>query len=137
MSTDKELVHNMDQITWKYVKPLHDFQAVRNFLRQQKCSLPEGLIECLEKNNGGRPSIKLFDTNVSCGYVFKALLSYNEDDLENIYMVYPTMFQSKMIYPIGTDSAGNFICYNLAHGNYILWKHETNKEEAIILSPAP
>ncbi|MEG2428775.1 MAG: SMI1/KNR4 family protein, partial [Oscillospiraceae bacterium] len=128
MKTDKE-IKLMNDIEWKYVKPLVDPSTVKSFLEHNQVSLPAELVECIEKNNGGRPSIKLFNTDLGKEYVFKSLLSYNEADVENIYTIYPALFKNTKLFPIGTDSAGNFICYDTADNSYYLWKHETNNKE--------
>lgn len=121
----------MSSITWNYVKTLHDSSAVRDFLKNCHLTLPAGLLECLEKNNGGRPSVKLFDTDQSRECVFKALLSYNKDDRETIYMVYPDLFKNTSLFPVGTDSAGNFICYDFSSEEYVLWNQEMNRIERL------
>lgn len=122
----------MNEITWKYVKPLKDEMAVKNFLKKYNVTLPALLIECLENNNGGRPLTKLFDTDASKECVFKSLLSYNQNDIENIYIIYPYLFKNNTLFPIATDAAGNFICYDTYNGIYVLFKHETNKIEKIV-----
>ena len=119
-------------ITWKYVKALKDENAVKKFLNQYGVNLPMNLISIIEKNNGGRPSEKSIITETKQEYVFKSLLSYNKDDLENIYSVYPESFKSTKLYPLGTDAAGNFVCFDYCNNKYVLLNHETNKLEAII-----
>lgn len=117
---------------WKYVKPLKKEDEVLRFLQKYNIVLPQKLIKCIEEYNGGRPSIKLFDTDKAKEYVFKALLSYNEEDTENIYKIYPGEFADTMLYPIGTDASGNFVCFDRKNEKYVLWKHESNKQELII-----
>ena len=121
----------MSEITWKYVKPLRNKQVVFDFLQENGVQLPEGLVKCITENNGGRPSEKLFNTDKGSEYVFKSLLSYNKNDIENIYAVYPALFQGTLLYPFATDAAGNFICYDIASALYVLHKHETNSIEVI------
>lgn len=125
----------MSELTWKYVKPLKSNSVVTDFLRTHNISLPESLLSCIIRNNGGRPSEKRFDTIQGKDYVFKSLLSYNEDDLECIYKVFPALFEGTHLYPIGTDAGGNFICYDTNNHNYVLLNHETNTQELITLNP--
>ncbi len=120
----------MKDITWKYVKPLQDVNVVEEFLTDKGIELPQTLVDCLKENNGGRPSVKVFDTDVRKEYVFKNLLSYNEADVENIYDIYP-LFKNSQYYPIGMDSSGNFVCYDLTVRRYILFNHETDDVEII------
>ena len=121
----------MDVLTWKYVKPLKNQKAVELFLNKYQINLPEKIVQCLSRNNGGRPSVNYFDTEKGKGYVFKSLLSYNEGDIECIYNVYPSLFKGTYLFPIGTDAGGNFVCYDLEKNKYVLLKHETNTVEFI------
>lgn len=116
---------------WKYVKPLEDVASVRVFLIKNGIKIPENLIEILEKNNGGRPSEKSIITETQREYVFKSLLSYNNDDLENIYSLYSDSFKDRHLYPLGSDAAGNIICFDYSVNKYVLLNHETNEPEII------
>ncbi len=118
-------------ITWKYVKPLREANAVKNFLEQHGVNLPARLIEIMENYNGGRPSEKAIITASQREYVFKSMLSYNRNDKETIYCVYPDLFKESSLFPIASDSAGNFICYDLKLKMYALYNHETDQCEAI------
>ena len=120
------------EITWKYVKPLVDSNCIRTFLKEHKIILPNGLIDILEKNNGGRPDNRDIRTIEGKEYVFKSMLSYNLEDKETIYMVYPELFEDTGLYPIASDAAGNFICYDLKTKKYKLYNHETGVAEDII-----
>ena len=122
----------MSQITWKYVKPLEDENSIELFLAKNNLELPFDVIECLEENNGGRPSLNEFDTDQSKERVFKALLSYNLEDKESIYNIYSKEFKNKGLFPIASDVAGNFICINLKSDNKIvLVEHESGRIEHI------
>ena len=116
---------------WKYVKKLDDSNKIRDFLKRYNVKLPESIIMCMEKNNGGRPSEPEFSTDQSEGYVFKSLFSYNKKDLENIYLYYPEMFKDTSLFPIGMDSSGNFVCYDTEKQIMVLWMHETSRVEVI------
>ena len=123
------------EISWKYVKPLKNPSAVRDYLRINKVDLPEKLICALETYNGGRPSEKRVITSSHKEYVFNSLLSYNREDKETIYDIYPALFKGTELYPIGRDPAGNFVCYKTDSEEYVLWNHEINDEETIIDLP--
>ena len=123
----------MEILTWKYVKTLKDPDVVNKFLRKYDIVLPQTLLDCIVQNNGGRPSKKDFTTDKGREYVFKSLLSYNIEDAECIYDVYPSLFKATSLYPIGTDASGNFICYDWNTQKYVLLKHETNTIENIVL----
>jgi hypothetical protein len=122
-------------LTWKYVKTLNDPMAVKTFLNKNNLSLPKSLIEILEKYNGGRPSDKMILTEAKREYVFKSILSYNEDDKENIYNIYMDLFKRSEYFPFASDAAGNFICYDIKTGKLVLYNHETNNVEIILKFP--
>ena len=119
-------------ITWKYVKPLKDESVVDAFLDKYHVELPTKLIDLIKKYNGGRPSEKTILTCKKVEYVFKSLLSYNIADKETVFSFYPSLFIGTSLYPIGSDAAGNFICFDTKKKQYFLCNHETGENEAII-----
>ncbi len=117
----------MENIEWKYIKKLKSSNAVEDFLSEKNIKLPVPLIEFIKKYNGGRPSKKLFNTEDGHEHVFKSLLSYNREDIENIYSVYPNIFENMNFYPLGLDATGNFVCYDRLTNKYVLLNHNTNE----------
>ena len=122
-------------IQWKYVKPLEDETAVKGFITKKGVILPKDLIDCLERNNGGRPSEKDFKTASGREYVFKSLYSYNTDDKDTIYGIIDVLSSKESLYPIGSDAARNIVCYNITSGKYELYIHETDSTEDILNLP--
>lgn len=122
----------MEKIVWKRVKPLKDAEAVKAFLEQKEIVLPEALLEYMTRNNGGRPSVCEFATEKREGYVFQCLLSWNADDSVNVYDVFTHLFEGGSLFPIGLESAGNVVCYDLVKKEYVLWSHEDGTCEKII-----
>lgn len=118
-------------IEWKYVKELKDPICVKEFLRKYHIRLPQNITDCILKYNGGRPHDKDITTRNGEGYVFKNLLSYNKDDKENIYSIYPDLFRGTDLFPIGLESSGDMVCFNNKTRRIVLWKHETDKTEVI------
>lgn len=123
----------MDKILWKYVKPLKNEEIIKNFLQEHNIELPKQLIECITKNNGGRPSTYLFDTNKGKEYVFQSLFSYNYEDKNSIYKIYSSIFENSILYPLGIDASGNIVCYHQEKKTYVLWKHENDELEDILI----
>ena len=117
---------------WKYVKPLENEKSVIEFHKKYNIKMSKKLLDVVTKYNGGRPTHKLFNTIDDKEYVFKSLLSYNENDLENIYSIYPSLFKESNLFPIATDAAGNMICVNKASEEYYLWEHEQNSKIKIV-----
>lgn len=122
-------------ITWKYIKPLENSLAVKNYLIEQQVVLPVDLVELLEKCNGGRPSDKTIITDTSNEYVFKSLFSFNKKDTGSIYNIYPDLFGDSALFPFGSDSSGNIICFNTKSQSFVLYNHETDRIEKIIDAP--
>ena len=121
----------MENTKWKYVKPLKNEDSVSSFLLKQGIVIPHNLIHFLEVHNGGRPQESTFITASGREHVFKCLLSYNDDDVETIYKVYPGNFKSANLLPLGSDASGNFICYDYINEKYVVLLHETGKCESI------
>jgi hypothetical protein len=120
----------MAEIAWKYVKPLSKTSAVEDFEKAKNVSFPLDLKECIKTNNGGRPSLNIFDTDKSTGRVFKTLLSFNESDVENIYIFFPIIrSQSNDLTPFASDPFGNYLC--LKGNKIVLFLHETEQLEYI------
>ncbi len=120
------------EITWKYIKPLDDPSAVKRFLKTNNVDLPKKLIESIEQFNGGRPSDKRIITSSKKEYVFKSMLSYNINDKETIYSVFPELFKDTPFFPFASDAAGNFICYDMNQKRCVLLNHENNQPETIV-----
>ncbi|MBV4450361.1 SMI1/KNR4 family protein [Clostridium sporogenes] len=122
----------MNNLTWKYVKPLKNDNAVECFEADNGFKLPPDIISYIKQNNGGRPDKKIFDTEVSKGRLLKSLLSFNKDDLETVYDAIDILKnENTKLVPIATDPGGNYICYHTIHHDIVLWLHETNTTERI------
>ncbi len=114
----------MNEIIWKYVKPLKNANAIDVFEKEHAVSFPADLREILFKNNGGRPSLKYYDTKTEKDKEFKTLLSFNEEDIETVYKHYPLDTSDKSMIPFASDPAGNY--FVLKDNSIYLWKHESD-----------
>ena len=120
----------MTELSWKYVKPLLKADAVDNFEKENNISLPQDLKQCITLNNGGRPSLNVFDTGISKDRVFKTLLSFNESDKENIFTFFPIIHSQKNgLIPFASDPGGNFLC--LMGTKVVLYLHENGNIEQV------
>ncbi len=124
----------MSSITWKYVKPLKDVKVIEKFLQENDIHLPEDTLVCMKNNNSGRPNRSIFDTDKAKERVFKAFLSLNSEDKENIYGIYSDEFKDRGIFPFATDPAGNFICVDLMDNNKIIFYNHENSDKEYISS---
>lgn len=124
----------MEELKWKYIKPLKDEKSLDIIEEKFNFKIPIDLKECILKNNGGRPSRKVFDTDKSVERVIKTLLSYNENDIENIYRVLDIFKKEEIdLLPFAIDPSGNYICVD-KENSVVLWNHETNIVEYIAKS---
>jgi len=119
----------MSDITWKYTKPLGSKTLIEDFERENNITFPDDLKDCLVKNNGGRPSKCIFDTEREKEKVFNSLLSFNKSDIETIYMAFPIPEAGKKLVPFATDPSGDFIC--VQDNAIVLYSHETGAVEKI------
>jgi len=121
----------MKKITWEYSNPLTNKKTIEEFELENAIKLPQDLKECIEHNNAGMPNLNNFDTDKTKGRTIKALLSFNQEDEENIYD-FLELFRKdgrlKMI-PFALDSFGNFIC--LEDNNIVVRLHETETTEFV------
>lgn len=119
----------MDNIVWKRVKPLSDSNTFSNFEKEYGILLPDFLKELIVNKNAGRPSLSIIKTADGNELEIKSLLSFNKEDVENIYNVieyFKKEFEGKII-PIATEPSGDYFCIDLTNDSIFYWCHETNK----------
>mgnify|MGYP000866863327 CR=1 FL=1 len=122
----------MNNLSWKFVKPLKDNKAVETFEADYGLKLPQDIIACIKQNNGGRPDKKVFDTTISKGRVIKSLLSFNKDDLDTVYDAMDILKgENSNLVPFASDPGGNYICFDTKQQDIVIWLHETNTTEKI------
>ncbi len=107
---------------WKYIKPLKEEGVIEKFETLHNIKLPDDLKDVIKKYNGGRPEWKLYDTEKENDKVFKTLLSFNREDIENIYTYCDIDTTIKGMIPFASDPAGNL--FVLKDGKIFLWDHE-------------
>lgn len=115
----------MHNISWKYVKPLADEESIAEYEAQTGVSLPDDIKSIVRQQNGGRPSLKYYDLPSEKDKEFKTLLSFNRNDVENVFAFYPLDSANKKLVPIAIDSAGN--CFVVKNGAIHLWLHELDR----------
>lgn len=126
-----------NNITWKYVKPIPDDSAIIRVLYTNGITLPEGLVECLWMNNGGRPSEYLFDTERSTGYVFNSLFSYRESDPYFIGSFLSSDLLDSGNYPIAIEASGDIVCFDVKSERFVLMRSESGAFELIDTNSNP
>ena len=119
-------------IIWKYVKPLKDPDVIEDICRDRNIRIPAKIINALKSNNGGRPSIKSFDTVRESDYVLSSLYSFNQDD-PNSVLRNLDLFIGLGLFPIGIEAGGNSVCLDLESKRLVLANHENGEKEPIAL----
>ena len=114
----------MKNITWKYVKPLANAESIAEYEVLTESSLPEDIKEAVRMYNGGRPSLKYYDLSEEKDKEFKTLLSFNRNDIENVFAFYPLDSASGKLVPFASDPAGNL--FVVKDCKIYLWLHETD-----------
>ncbi|MBR6776695.1 MAG: SMI1/KNR4 family protein [Clostridia bacterium] len=106
---------------WARVKALKNTEAIVEAEKKYGVTLSAALKNCIVENNGGRPvpnAIKLANGEEND---VKILLSYNAEDIENIYKVisYFVNEYKGSVVPFASDSEGNYYCE--MNGKVVLW----------------
>lgn len=97
---------------WIRSKPLENPLAVKQLQEKYNFSLSGDLVNCILSNNGAKPRPNTIVLKNGEENDVKMLLSYNENDPENIYKVIEYFIKSYngSLIPFASDSAGNYYC---------------------------
>lgn len=117
----------MPKITWRRVKPLQQMDAIERFEERYGLSLPEDLKASIKLSNGGRPTPNVFRLHDGSLVDVKVMLSYNEEDVENIFKVIDSFIEEYGgdVIPFASDSGGNYYC--IMKEQVVMWLHENNE----------
>lgn len=121
---------------WKYVKALSSEENINDFECAVKYCFPDDFRECVIKSNGGRPSLKAFDTNVQKGREVKSFLSFNKDDRETVWKIYDWNKEelSDKYIAFAIDNFGNLICFDANNDHIVFLSLESLVVETIAKS---
>lgn len=97
---------------WSRPKPLENPSAVKQLQEKYGFALSKDLTNCILSNNGARPRPNTIILKNGEENDVKLLLSYNENDPENIYKVIEYFIKTYYgsLIPFASDSAGNLYC---------------------------
>lgn len=123
----------MSKIEWKYVSPIKNDTDIDVLEIKYHFPLPADLKNCIVKNNGGMPDPAKFDIEGSKDRIFGGLISFNKNDIDNIYD-FINLFvlqdgSGLKMFPFGLDPFGNFYC--IKDNNIVFYDHESDKDEVI------
>ena len=121
---------------WKYVKPLSSEDLIEEFERLAKYSFPDDFKKCVSSYNGGRPSLKTFDTDSAKERELKSFLSFNKDDRETVWKIYDWNKDdlSDRYIPFAIDNFGNLICFDSDNNGVVFLDHDNLNSEQIAKS---
>lgn len=116
---------------WKYVKPLSDVTLPDQLAQETGCPLSPAFRQWAKEHNGGRPSLRLFDTDQGRGRVIKSFLSLNREDRETVWKMLDWAKEdlAGRYVPFAIDPAGNLVCLEKATGAVAFLDHETGAVE--------
>lgn len=106
---------------WIRIKPLKDENVIESLETKGSFKLSANLKKCIKANNGARPVPNVVKTKTGQEFDIKFLLSYNEDDSENVYKVIKYFLDNygNTLIPFASDSSGNYYCEK--SGKIVLW----------------
>lgn len=119
----------MNNITWKRVKKLRDSNSIAEFEKEYGIIIPDNFKEIIINSNSGRPSLDIVRTLDGREIEVKALLSFNKDDVENIYNVidyFKEQFNGRIL-PIATEPSGDYFCIDITSNSIFYWQSEGEK----------
>ena len=110
---------------WKYVKTISE-SKLSEVETKLGIKLSQKLREIILKYNNGRPQRTCFDTKTEQCKTIKKILSYNEEDKDNVYMFNDLIDKGYM--PFAITEFGDVICESKEKTIY-LYKHELDEFE--------
>ena len=118
---------------WKYIKELKSLDLIDDYECLVKDVFCDSFRKCVIANNGGRPSSKVFDTDVSKERELKSFLSFNKDDRETVWKIFEWNKEelTNKYVPFAIDNFGNLICFDASNDKIVFINHEDMSVEFI------
>lgn len=101
-----------DEIKWDFVIALNNEDSIDKIKSKLNIEIPEDLINLIKNYNGGYPNKSSFNIKDYGTTDFKCLLSYNEEDDENIYDIIDYFIDKYNggVLPFACDSGDGYYC---------------------------
>lgn len=115
---------------WKYVKAISE-SKLSQVEEKLGIKLSQKLRELILNYNNGRPERIRFNTESEQGKTIKKILSYNEEDKDNVY-IFSNLIDKGYI-PFAITEFGDVICESKEQTIY-LYKHESDEVEFIAVN---
>lgn len=110
-------------MVWKYVKTIKE-DKLSKAEESLDIKLSKELRNIILQYNNGRPERTCFDTKTERGKMLKKILSYNEEDKDNVYLF--SKLIDKGYVPFAITEFGDVICESKEQAIY-LYTHELNE----------
>jgi hypothetical protein len=119
--------------SWRWVKPLKDLKSIKKAGKQFGIKYPKSYINTVKLYNAGRPPIDVYDTNKVKERLIKGLLSFNYDDVENVYDMFEIVssFNDELV-PFALDDFGNYLCFSKKSDKLFFLDNDEPDDEEII-----
>lgn len=115
---------------WKYVKTISE-SKLSEVETRLGIKLSQKLREIILNYNNGRPERICFNTKTEQCKTIKKILSYNEEDKDNVYMFNKLI--DKGYIPFAITEFGDAICESKEESIY-LYKHELDEFEYVAVN---
>lgn len=121
---------------WILTKTKIDEQEFTNIEKELKVQFPTDFKDIVLKYNGASPKYIAYDTENTKGRVAEYLLSFTNNDQDNIIDTYNAIKDrlEEGLVPVMKDPFGNFICFNFSKKDsceLVFWNHDNNNIEYI------
>lgn len=116
---------------WKYVKKIMNPDSIQKYGELYSFRFDNDTETFLLTHNNGRPSLNEVQNHDEL--VFDKLLSFNKDDIENVFKTRESLrgLLRPTLMPIGADPFGNYFCIDQDSGAIVFWEHESTNETKI------
>ena len=121
---------------WLFAEPLKDTTVIGKVESIIGQSFPADFVEFILQHNAGCPKLCVFDTARVKERVFSRLLSFDENDKNNIFFdlrAFSDIMPKTSLVPFAIDPFGNCLCfdYNTTPPTVVFWDHEVNETEFV------
>lgn len=109
---------------WKYVKELKAPELITEFEESKGYVFQQEYVQCVLKNNGARPSKRVFKV-LGAEKEIKTFLSFNKEDRETMWVFNENNNRQDKYITFAIDNFGNLICFKKNDGSVCFANHET------------
>jgi cell wall assembly regulator SMI1 len=119
-----------ENMKWIFTHGVVELAEIEEVEKELGVKFPKDYIDCALKNNGGHPTLDIYDFEQRREAVFNRLLSFHVDRASYILTIYDAIRDRLVddVYPFADDPFGNHICFdyrkNSESPTIVFWDHE-------------